>query len=203
MKTPRAHVLLLSLFVFSGILLFGVPEAIRAQQGPEEGGHELEIWSGGGYGVKGVAQHTGVWETGVRYGWILTSPHGPGFLRGRFEYAVDLVPLFLVFQPGSTAHGVALNPLGLKWDFDTHRRIVPYAELSGGSLFTNNQVPTGTSRINFASSGGIGLHFLTGKVTWSTDVRFMHISNSGISALNPGINTVQLRLGVGWFTRGR
>ena len=34
----------------------------------------------------------------------------------------------------------------------------------------------------------------------SADVRFMHISNAGISSANPGINTVQLRLGVGLFT---
>jgi hypothetical protein len=31
----------------------------------------------------------------------------------------------------------------------------------------------------------------------------MHISNAGLQALNPGINTVQLRLGVGWFTHPR
>jgi Lipid A 3-O-deacylase (PagL) len=46
------------------------------------------------------------------------------------------------------------------------------------------------------------LHFLTGsKWTWSADVRFLHISNAGLRDLNPGINTVQLRLGLGWFTR--
>jgi hypothetical protein len=31
----------------------------------------------------------------------------------------------------------------------------------------------------------------------------MHISNAGISSLNPGINTLQLRVGVGVFTRSR
>jgi len=38
-------------------------------------------------------------------------------------------------------------------------------------------------------------------VTWSAEVRYMHISNAGISALNPGVNTLQLRVGVGMFTR--
>jgi hypothetical protein len=30
----------------------------------------------------------------------------------------------------------------------------------------------------------------------------MHISNAGLAALNPGINTVQVRLGVGRFLGG-
>jgi Lipid A 3-O-deacylase (PagL) len=34
-------------------------------------------------------------------------------------------------------------------------------------------------------------------------VRFMHISNAGMTPANPGINTVQLRLGLGWFTHPR
>jgi hypothetical protein len=44
------------------------------------------------------------------------------------------------------------------------------------------------------------VHFLAGKMNWTADVRFMHISNAGLEKPNPGINTVQLRLGVGWFT---
>jgi hypothetical protein len=27
-------------------------------------------------------------------GWILTRPHGPGFLKAGFEYALDAVPVF-------------------------------------------------------------------------------------------------------------
>jgi hypothetical protein len=73
-------------------------------------------------------------------------------------------------------------------------------DLGGGALFTNTQVPVGTSRINFTSAGAVGVHYLAGKYTWTADVRFMHISNAGLATPNPGINTVQLRLGFGWFT---
>ena len=186
-----------------GLLFAAVPWPVFAQNGPEAGGHEVQFWTAGGHGTNGVAQHTGLWTAGFRYGWILTEPHGPGFVRGRFEYAVEVTPVFVVFQPANTAYGAALNPFALKWNFDTRGRIVPYADLSGGALFTNIQVPPGTSRINFTSSGAIGLHFLTGKMNWSADLRFMHISNAGLEAANPGINTLQLRLGLGWFTRGR
>jgi len=191
------------LFLFSGLLLAGFASPLRAQDGPETSGNEIGFWTTGGHGTNGRTQHTGVWTAGFRYGWILTEPHGPSFLRGRFEYAVDAVPVFVVFQPSNTAYGAAVNPFALIWDFDTHGRVVPYIDLGGGVLFTNTQVPAGTSRINFTTAGAVGMHFLAGKLNWTADVRFMHISNAGLQSANPGINTVQLRLGIGWFTHGR
>jgi hypothetical protein len=191
------------LFLFCGLLLAGFASPVRAQDGPKTGGNEIGIWTAGGHGTNGSTQHTGVWTAGFRYGWVLTEPHGPNFLRGRFEYAVDAVPVFVVFQPTNTAYGAAVNPFALIWDFDTHGRVAPYIDLGGGVLFTNTQVPAGTSRINFTTSGAVGLHFLGGKVNWTADVRFMHISNASLATLNPGINTVQLRLGLGWFTHPR
>ena len=89
---------------------------------------------------------TSVWDVGLRYGWILTRPLGPGFLKGRFEYAVDVVPAFVVFQPGNTAYGAGFNPLNLKWDLATRGRIAPYLELSGGTLFSNHNVPAERTR---------------------------------------------------------
>ena len=169
-----------------------------AQVRPEEGGHEVQIWTGGGPSVAGGTKETGVWNAGLRYGWILTSPHGPGFLNGRFEYAIDAVPAFVVFQPGKTAYGAGINPLGLKWIFATRGDVQPYLELNGGTLFTNHDVPTGTSSVNFTSSAAFGVHFLR-QHAWTLEVRYMHISNAGLATPNPGINTVQVRLGIGKF----
>jgi hypothetical protein len=180
--------------------LFSAP-ALRAQAGPVEGGNEIQVWTGGGHGINGVESGDGVWNVGLRYGWILTAPHGPGFLRGRLEYAVEAVPLFLVFQKTNTAYGAGVNPFAFKWALDTHRSVVPYFEIGGGSLFTNTKVPEGTSRINFTSSGALGLHFLGSKHNISAEVRFMHISNAGLATPNPGINTIQFRIGFGRFSQ--
>lgn len=185
-----------------GLLLVAGAASVRAQAGPEGGGHDLQLWTGGGQGLNGIASDTGVWNVGARYGWVLTNPHGPGFLRGRFEYAVDVVPIFWVFQRGGTAYGFGVNPFAFKWELDTHRRVVPYFELGGGTLFTTIQAPPRTSRANFTTSGALGMHILGQKFNWSAEVRFMHISNAGISSFNPGINTLQVRLGVGMFTHG-
>src|SRR6266853_1510852 len=86
------------------LLLSGT--GIRAQSGPEGGGNELQVWTGGGRGLNGSTSDTGVWNLGVRYGWVLTDAVGPGPLRGRFEYAVDVVPVFLLTQRNGTAYGI-------------------------------------------------------------------------------------------------
>jgi len=180
------------------ITLFLAVSFAIAQDRPEEGGHELQVWTGGGHSVPGGTKDTSVWNAGVRYGWILTAPHGPGFLNGRFEYAVEAVPAFVVFQRANTAYGAGVNPLGMKWIFATRGHVAPYIELNGGTLFTTHEVPTGTSTINFTSGAAFGMHFL-GEHTWSVDLRYMHISNAGLARPNPGINTIQVRVGVGKF----
>ena len=170
-----------------------------AQARPEDGGHELQIWSGGGHSVAGGRGDTSVWNLGLRYGWILTRPHGPGLLKGRFEYAVDAVPVFMVFQPANTSFGGGVNPLNLKWNFATRGSIAPYLELSGGTLFTTHDVPFGTSPVNFTTCAALGTHILGDTRNWSIELRYMHISNAGLTVPNPGINTVQVRLGIGKF----
>jgi lipid A 3-O-deacylase len=170
-----------------------------AQNRPEDGGREVQVWTGGGPSVPGGTSDTSVWNVGFRYGWILTRPHGPGFLKGRFEYAVDAVPVFMVFQRYNTAYGAGFNPLGLKWDFAARGRIEPYLELGGGTLFTNHQVPIGTSAVNFTPSAALGMHVLDDKYAFSVELRYLHISNAGLSSPNPGINTLEVRVGWGKF----
>jgi hypothetical protein len=184
---------------FIAVALLFLSSVAWAQMRPEDGGREFQVWTGGGHSVPGGTSDTGVWNVGVRYGFILTRPHGPGFLNGRFEYVLDAVPVFLVFQRYNTAYGGGFSPLGLKWDFAARGRIEPYLELNGGTLFTNHQVPTGTSAVNFTDAAALGMHILGDKHAFSVEVRYMHISNAGLSSPNPGINTVQVRLGIGKF----
>lgn len=183
-------------------MFFLVPAA-SAQSGAESGTREWQVWTSVGHGFNGSTSNTGVWTIGARYGWILTGPAGPGLLRGQFEYAVDAIPAFLVFQKDGTAYGAGLNPFALKWNFVPRGHVAPYLDLEGGTLFTNQQVPPGTSRVNFTSSGGLGLRFLRAKFDWSVELRFMHISDAGLSTPNPGINTLQFRLGLGRFRHPR
>jgi hypothetical protein len=117
---------LLSVVCLGAIVALGaLPPLARAQEGPEKGGHELQLWTGGGTSRSGGARDINLWNAGFRFGWILTDEHGPSILRGRFEYAVDAAPIFWFFQPGGTAFGAGLSPVVLKWNFETGSRVVP------------------------------------------------------------------------------
>lgn len=189
--------------VFGSLLLLVffslISSFCSAQAAPEQGSNEIELWSGGGHSVPGGRTNTGALNLGFRYGWVITGEHLPGFLRGRFEYAVDAVPVFFVFQPGNTAYGAGFDPLGLKWNFQRRGRISPYLELCGGTLFSNHNVPNGTNTVNFTDQAALGMHILGQRNNVSLELRYMHISNAGLATPNPGVNTVQVRLGIGRF----
>ncbi len=196
MKVP----ILVSLLSSLAMLRCGT---VLAQAGPERGATELQVWTAGGHSVAGGRGSTGIWDVGLRYGWVLTDAHGPGFLKGRFEYALDAVPLYLIFQPANTAYGAGLNPANLKWNFAKRGRFAPYIELGGGVLFTTHDVPSRTSTVNFTPSAAFGTHFLGERMAWTLEGRYLHISNAGLSRSNSGINTFEVRLGVGKFRRGK
>ena len=195
-KVRRASVL-----VFALALAAAAPARGQsvADERPEKGGTEIQVWSGGGHSALNGIGNTGVWNAGVRYGVILTDAHGPGFLRGRLEYAVDAVPMNLISQPRGVVYGAGVNPFAFKWLFDRRGRVSPYFEFGGGVLFTTRDVPAGVSNINFASGTGIGVNVGHGKVHWNLEARWLHISDAGLTNYNPGINIIQLRAGLGWF----
>jgi lipid A 3-O-deacylase PagL len=192
------------------MMLLRASNAMAQSMGPvEEGdrlperGHELEVWTGGGadpIGTPGVTLGNGVWTVGLRHGWILTDAHGPGILRGRFEYAVDVLPVVMVFQPGGTAYGFGFDPWIMKWNFEPHRRISPYIELGGGVLISTREIPVGEQRFNFTPTGAIGVNILRGKYHWSIDFRYFHISDAQLTSFNPGTDTFGIRVGWGAFT---
>ena len=168
-----------------------------------ERGHELEVWTGGGgdpIGTPGVTLGNAVWTAGLRYGWILTDAHGPGFLRGRFEYAVDALPVVMVFQPGGPAYGFGFDPWIMKWNLEPHHRISPYIEIGGGGLISTRPIPLGEQNFNFTPTGAIGVNILRGKYHWSVDFRYFHISDAQITSFNPGTDTFGIRVGWGAYT---
>jgi hypothetical protein len=213
----RSALFLPLLVLLAHSLCFAQIEDIPAA--PEKGGNEVQVWAGGGHSVGGREtlfsngpgqpafdggnHNTSVMNAGLRYGWILTGPHLPSLLRGRFEYALDAVPVFVAFQPASTAYGIGFDPLGLKWNFERRGRLSPYFELTGGVLFSNHNIPMGTNTVNFMDQAALGTHILGAKYNVSLEFRFMHISNAGLATPNPGLNTVQVRLGIGKFFRSR
>src|SRR5438874_12109273 len=60
-------------FVLIGCLMLGTTP-VRAQSGPEAGGNEVQVCTGGGHGLNGSTSDTGVWNLDRRYGQVLRQP---------------------------------------------------------------------------------------------------------------------------------
>lgn len=160
------------------------------------------FWAGGGFSVPGGTRDTQAMNAGVRLGKVLTDEVGGGFLRGDFEWSADLIPFYYLWQPAPArnAFGEGFNAVNLKWNFTHSPRVVPFAELGGGVLFTNHVVPANTSHVNFLTHATLGFQFFNNdRRAITANVLYQHISNAGLTVPNPGINTVQFQIGVNWF----
>jgi hypothetical protein len=160
------------------------------------GTKEGEIFVAGGHSVSGGRGDTGVFQAGVRFGRVLLSRPS-----ANLEYSIDLIPVYFITQR-QNAYGASFTPFNLKVNLTSFRRVVPYAELGGGVLFTNHDVPDGTNRVNFTPQAGIGVHLPIHHGSnrhISFALKYVHISNAGLSVPNPGINTVQFKISVGHF----
>ena len=193
-------------------LLCGWALACAAQDLPiKKGATELGFWGGGGTGV-GHSDSVQYANAAFRFGKVLTGQHGPGFLRGNFEYALDIEPVYVVFQDAlasglmrtrrQTVYGAAVTPLVAKWNFTSGKKIVPFAALEGTTIFTTKDIPAGdTSIVNFGTSIGGGVQVLQGdrhSLTFSGHL--VHISNASLGDHNPSYNlNLQFRIGYQWW----
>lgn len=181
------------------IFLLAALGTMSAQNGKiPTGTKEGEFFVAGGHSVSGGRGDTEVFQAGVRVGRILFQAP-----KGNLEYSIDFIPVYYIVQR-QNAYGISFTPFNLKYNFTSFRRAIPYLELGGGVLFTNHDVPDGTNGINFTPQAGLGAHIPTGSGSSryiDVALKYIHISNAGLSVPNPGINTLQVKLSVGRFGR--
>jgi len=60
------------------------------------------LFSGGAADLPGGVRGGQFWALQLRWGKVLTAPHGPGPLRGTLEYAFELVPAMVLRQTSTT-----------------------------------------------------------------------------------------------------
>lgn len=163
-----------------------------------DGTNEGEFFIAGGHSVSGGRGNTGVFQAGFRLGRVLFQAP-----KGNLEYSVDFIPVYYIVQQ-QNAYGISFTPFNLKYNFTSFHRTIPYLELGGGVLFTTHDVPDGTNGVNFTPQAGIGLHIpmRSGSHRYlGVALKYIHISNAGLSVPNPGINTLQVKLSIGRFGR--
>jgi len=196
-------------WLIAGIVACALP-CVAQESAIRYGLREINVYAGGGFGL-GERTSYQYANAGVRAGIVLTDAHGPGFLRGNFEYAAEISPLYLFFQPVKLAdgtrgreivYGAAVSPLVLKWNFTSGKKLIPYLALEGAAILTTKDVPAGdTSVVNFGSGVAVGLQYLCNdRHTVAVSGRLLHVSNASIGDYNPSINLgVQLRLEYQWW----
>jgi hypothetical protein len=168
--TRRMNIVSALIALFSFLVL---PAAVRGQspagpasplsnpitQRPWEFGPVVQ----GGFGT-GNRSSYGFFSAGVHGGKVLTRPALPGFLRGQFELAGELFPLWQSYTPaphlepvttvvegiptttyypygGGAFTGVSITPIILRWNFAAPGRFVPWAQGAGGLVWTNHKYP--------------------------------------------------------------
>ena len=152
---------------------------------------------------------------------------GPRPLRGRGETMLEIMPFWLARYPAQTVtfqgtadtvaptgyisgegfHGASVTPFLLRWNFSQRdsARVVPWAQLGGGLLWTNHKFPYSyfgsTSVINFTPQVGAGINiFNRPKHSINLAMKAIHISNASLGDHNPGLNqTLQFSLGYSWW----
>ena len=144
-----------------------------------------------GKGIGGDRSNYNFLLAGVEGGKVMTPVIHAGILSGQFQYAVNIMPLWLAFTParheqtftfqgktyvepigGGTYTGVSITPVIFRWNFLTRaRRIQPWFQGAGGLIYTTHKFPPdvlvphgtpgGTSVWNFSPQGGVGIHYFT------------------------------------------
>ena len=136
----------------------GPADGILANQ-PMEYGPFLQ----GGVGTANRSSYSFL-SAGAHGGKVLTDPWGPGFLRGQFEYAVEIMPLWQAYTPkylrancyqqpggpltcsnlfptGGTYTGVSVTPIILRWNLKGSGHWLPWVQGAGGLICTDHKFP--------------------------------------------------------------
>lgn len=135
----------------------------------------------------------------ISWGRILSGPKLSGALRGRFEWAIEVTPVYGQYLPDHI-YGVGVSPLDWRWNFEPRGRYAPFAELAGGLMKSSGPVPPGTTSANFTAHAGGGVRILVAnRQALVLAYRFDHISNGNRLDRNPGVNAHAVHVGWSWL----
>lgn len=173
----------------------------------------------------GVTENRGDFKflmAGVHAGKVLTPELGTGVLRGNFEYAVEVFPLWQSYTPkyqrancvqvfptvaptpgpyascsapfsaGGTYTGASVTPIILRWNFTHGRRVMPWVQGAGGLVWTNHKYP------------GFGVPTSAGAGIYGPPESTYLLTNDGPNTDTSVWNfTPQFGVGVHYFVRAR
>jgi hypothetical protein len=139
---------------------------------------EFGVLAQGGVGLTEDRDSFRFFMAGAHLGKVLTPEWGRGLLKGDFEYAVEVFPLWQSYTPtfqrancvaipnstlincspffksGGTYTGASITPIILRWNFTSGHRLVPWVQGAGGLVWTNHKYPGfGSPILDLANDG--------------------------------------------------
>ena len=196
-------------FAILAVLVLCAASALAQSSDDDAAAIRREHWVvgvlvGGGTGLYN-RDNVQLTRAGVRVGRVMTGELGKGLLRGTFELDAEILPVDYVLWGGyRDVYGVGVNPVVMKWNFTSGKKVIPYFLAQGGMLWSTDYIPAGnTSKINFISGPGVGFnYFLKPGRSVNFEFQAAHLSNASLGVHNPGINTgLQISMGYNWWKR--
>ncbi|NOT60552.1 MAG: hypothetical protein HOP19_10050 [Acidobacteria bacterium] len=195
------------------LLIMLLAGAAYAQTNPSQnfalakGQNELGIWFGGSFNsptLIGTARERKLLLLGLRYGRVLGGSENVAVV-----YVADVLPIATVFQPdfaprgNAAVYGASVSPIGFRFVFNRRRRFKPFAETTGGFLYSKRPVPLDlpeATRFNFTFDFGGGVQFFTSsRKAITLGYKFHHLSNAYRSRINPGLDSNVFYVGLSLF----
>src|SRR5215467_7853411 len=142
---------------------------------------DLGVFLGGGTGA-GKSSNTQFLYAGGRGGLILSPDLFTSTpIRGNFEYAIEIMPVYTVFTPVGAVYGASIKPIILQWNFTKPRTVLPYVHIGGGVRW-----------------------FVRPARSLDFQVDVVHHSNASLGDHNPGYNaSVFFSVGYSWYQHRR
>ena len=133
----------------------------------------------------------------VSYCRMVGGMQGDGWYRGNWELRGELFGGVQINGETRWLTGVAPH---LRYHFATGTRFVPYVNVGAGVTLTDIRAPDLGNAFQFNLQGGIGMnYFIRNNLAMNIEGRYLHISSSGTSMPNNGVNTVGGFLGISTY----
>jgi hypothetical protein len=167
----------------------------------------------GDYRLISATVRCNAWTVGVEYDRRFPRD----FLKARFDYATEILPVVLLSQPAVSdfwgngispnqriVPGLSILPIGFRFLWRGGRSVRPYAVGKlGGIIFARKAFSPDASNANFNVQAAFGLQV---RLTDRFDLRvepfeFFHVSNAYMAPSNPGMDEIATRFGFTYHLR--
>src|ERR1043165_7026674 len=136
--------------------------------------------------------------SGVEFARMMNTPSGDPWWRGNWQVGGEVFGGGIFEGRGNYVVGSGLffryNLVQEGW------RVVPYAQLDLGAVFTDLDRRIQGQNFNFCEQFALGgRYFITPRWSLNAEMRFQHISNAGQSYPNAGVNALGPVVSLSYF----